>query len=166
MTIANLFTIIRLLLAPILLWAFSTSDRWIVILILSMAAFTDFLDGWVARKFNQISMLGKILDPIADKLTVGFSLLGLAIWKDFPFWVAIIYFIKEALQIFGGAYLYYKRAEIQSSNLWGKAGTFLFFTGFFLYFWLETVGIACIGLGFFVSFIALCTYTKAALNRK
>ena len=72
MTIANLFTIIRLLLAPILLWAFSTSDRWIVILILSMAAFTDFLDGWVARKFNQISMLGKILDPIADKLTVGF----------------------------------------------------------------------------------------------
>lgn len=164
MTIANMFTITRLLLAPILLWAFSTSDQRIVIFILTLAALTDFLDGWAARRFNQISMLGKILDPIADKLTVGFSLLGLTLRSALPLWVVIIYFIKEALQVFGGAYVLYKRAELQSSNLWGKTGTVLFFAGFFLYFWIDVVGLVCIGLGLLVSFIALFTYTKAALT--
>src|SRR5690554_1022439 len=164
MTIANFFTMIRLLLSPVLLWAFFISSRTFVIMIWVLAALTDFLDGWAARKFNQVSVLGKVLDPIADKFTVGFSLLGLMIWGDLPFWLVIAYFGKELLQLFGGAYLLYKKDELQASNLWGKTGTVLFFTGFFFFFWLKSIGSVFIGLGLVVSYIAFYTYAKTRFS--
>ena len=71
MTIPNILTLIRILLMPILVCFFSTnvsSSNYIATTIIIIACLTDFFDGWVARRFDQKSILGMIFDPIADKL--------------------------------------------------------------------------------------------------
>ena len=91
MNLPNLLTSIRILLVPALLIAFfrSPRDRQLPSLIIFLAAgLTDCLDGYIARKFNQITSLGKILDPIADKLLTASTLLCLA-WLKAISWVSL-----------------------------------------------------------------------------
>lgn len=79
--LANILTISRIALIPILMGAFymnSTVGRWIAAIAFIVACFTDFLDGYVARVWQQTSRLGQFLDPIADKLLVSSTLLLLA----------------------------------------------------------------------------------------
>ena len=91
--------------------------------IIVLSGITDVADGYIARHFNQITQLGKILDPLADKL----SLLALSICiavKFSPFWIiAIVVIVKEILQILGGGYLMKKKIKIPSSRWFGKACT-------------------------------------------
>lgn len=73
-TIPNILTMARILAAPVIALMFAVFDRpqadWIALGLFIVAALTDFLDGWLARKLNQISEFGKMLDPIADKVMV------------------------------------------------------------------------------------------------
>ena len=77
-TIPNILTIGRLVAAPCVALVFVVFDRpladWLAFWIFVVAAMTDFFDGWLARKFNQVSELGKMLDPIADKVMVVIAL--------------------------------------------------------------------------------------------
>ena len=75
MTIANLLSLSRLCLSPFILVFFSRKNLYGVIGLWTLAAVTDFLDGRMARKRGEISELGKILDPVADKMTLCFSFL-------------------------------------------------------------------------------------------
>lgn len=165
MTIANLLTIFRLLIAPLIFPAFASDNPVWVILIWVTAAATDILDGWVARKRGESSELGKILDPLADKLVMGFSFLALVIWYDLPLWMGLTYIIKESVQVVGGAFFYFKGSRVKASNAWGKAGTVLFFIGFFLYFLAPKIGNWILLLGLLVSFIALSSYTGSYLQK-
>lgn len=165
MTIANLLTVFRLLMAPLIFPAFASDNPVWVILIWVTAAATDILDGWVARKRGENSELGKILDPLADKLVMSFSFLALMVWYDLPLWMGLTYIIKELVQVVGGAFFYFKGSRVEASNAWGKAGTVLFFLGFFLYFWAPKIGNWVLLLGLLVSFIALSSYTGRILKR-
>jgi CDP-diacylglycerol--glycerol-3-phosphate 3-phosphatidyltransferase len=78
MTYANLITLFRIFLTPIMILVFflyKEDPRYFLVLIFFIASITDYLDGYIARKYNQISDLGKFLDPVADKLLVITSLL-------------------------------------------------------------------------------------------
>ena len=78
----NLVTIIRIILAPVILFFLMTGNYLICILLFFAAGFTDYLDGHLARKYNAESQLGEILDPIADKILIVFILLGLSVELD------------------------------------------------------------------------------------
>ena len=83
----NLFTLMRILLIPIFIIVFYLPISWAhkaAALIFALASFTDWLDGYLARKLKQISPFGAFLDPVADKLLVATSLLLLVGTKDIP----------------------------------------------------------------------------------
>lgn len=127
MNVPNTLTVIRLILVPIFVITMFVPMpmewRWLPLAIIVLSGITDVADGYIARRFNQITQLGKILDPLADKL----SLLALSICiaiKYSPFWViAIVVIVKEILQILGGGYLMKKKIKIPSSRWFGKACT-------------------------------------------
>ena len=127
MNVPNTLTVIRLILVPVfVITMFAPLPlqwSWLPLAIIVLSGITDVADGYIARHFNQITQLGKILDPLADKL----SLLALSICiavKFSPFWIiAIVVIVKEILQILGGGYLMKKKIKIPSSQWFGKACT-------------------------------------------
>ncbi|WP_370450047.1 CDP-diacylglycerol--glycerol-3-phosphate 3-phosphatidyltransferase [Cellulomonas sp. PhB150] len=98
---ANLLTMLRIALVPFFAWALladgghSTSWRLVATALFVLAAVTDRVDGWLARRNNQITDLGKLLDPIADKLLVGTALVLLSALGDLWWWVTIVILVRE-----------------------------------------------------------------------
>lgn len=86
----NLLSFLRLALVPVFLSLLVTgADAW-ALLVLAVSSLTDFLDGWIARAFNQITRLGQLLDPAADRLYIFAALIGLA-WRELvPWWLVVI----------------------------------------------------------------------------
>jgi CDP-diacylglycerol--glycerol-3-phosphate 3-phosphatidyltransferase len=97
----NAITIVRILCAPVFLWmllADGGSDgplRWWAAALFIVAIATDGIDGWIARRYNIVTNLGKLLDPIADKVLTGFAFIGLSILGELPWWVTIVVLIRE-----------------------------------------------------------------------
>lgn len=133
MNIPNILSIFRICLIPVFLTVFLTAQQQPAFLtaavILVISGLTDALDGYIARKYNQITNLGKILDPLADKLTqvaVVFSL----IYKFPEMWMFLAMFaIKEILIIAGSAKLLSRYREVASSRWFGKLYTVVFYIG-------------------------------------
>ena len=98
LNIPNSLTALRLLAVPILIWllALDTSDAraWATVVFL-LAAFTDLLDGAIARKRGEITSFGKLADPIADKALIGTALIGLSIMNDLAWWITIVILVRE-----------------------------------------------------------------------
>lgn len=98
MNIANLLTMLRILLIPIFyfcfLGSFENKDIYATLIFL-FASFTDFLDGFLARKYNLITNFGKIMDPLADKLLVMTALITLISINRVPAWIVIIILARE-----------------------------------------------------------------------
>ena len=89
MTAATWITVSRLFVIPIFLYVVqnpSSGDRWLALGLFLVAALTDWLDGYVARRFNQVTDLGKFLDPLVDKLLIFAPLLVLIEWGTLPAW--------------------------------------------------------------------------------
>lgn len=129
-TIPNLLSFFRILLIPIFaILYFKTQDRialWPII-ILVISGLTDMLDGLIARKFHQVSDLGKILDPIADKLTQITVVACLAI-RFRQLWVLLgIYIIKELAILIGGISMLKSKKVVPSARWFGKVATFEFY---------------------------------------
>ena len=100
--IPNTLTVIRILLLPVVVWRFVVGDATGALIAYLAAMLTDALDGIIARKFNQITALGKLLDPLADKLSL-VTLLGLFVSDgQIPLWVLAIILLKEAAMVIGG----------------------------------------------------------------
>ncbi len=96
----NSLTLLRILLIPVFVWFFSESspDRALAAgLVFACAAFTDFLDGYLARKSGQITNLGKLLDPVADKLLVASGLILLVQFQRVSVWLAIVMIAREMI---------------------------------------------------------------------
>lgn len=99
--VANLLTMLRIALVPFFAWALladgghSTTGRLVATGIFVLAAVTDRLDGWLARRNDQITDLGKLLDPIADKLLMGTALVLLSVLGDLWWWVTIVILVRE-----------------------------------------------------------------------
>jgi CDP-diacylglycerol--glycerol-3-phosphate 3-phosphatidyltransferase len=102
-SIPNLITYARIVAVPVVCWLLVTGDttlRWVGLVLYIAAALSDFLDGYLARKLNQGSPLGKMLDPIADKLLVNALLIVLAFTGDFDAWdliPAVAIMLRETL---------------------------------------------------------------------
>ncbi len=95
LTVPNVLSAVRLLGAPLFLWLLSTGQDGWALTVLALSAVTDYLDGKIARAFGMESRLGQLLDPIADRLYIAATLLGLA-WREVvPWWVVWLLISRE-----------------------------------------------------------------------
>jgi cardiolipin synthase len=135
LTIPNLITVARLLCLPLFLWLlFVDENRVAAASLLGALGATDFVDGYIARHFNQASDLGKILDPVADRLLFFVGAGGILVDGSVPVWFAVAILVREALvaaATLGLAALGARRIDV---TWYGKAGTFanMFAFPFFL----------------------------------
>jgi cardiolipin synthase len=97
-TVPNLLSGLRLAGVPLFLWLVlgPEEDAWALV-VLMVSGFTDFLDGWLARKLNQQSVLGQILDPVADRLYILAVVIGLALRDIIPWWLAMSLPLRDLL---------------------------------------------------------------------
>ena len=125
--IPNLLTTVRFLLIPFIFISVISKHYLTALIIFTISALTDILDGYIARKFNYITDIGKLIDPLADKLTQIFLLLALAILKLLPWWIFIIVFVKELVMVICASVLYSKDDIVVYSKWYGKLATTLFY---------------------------------------
>ncbi len=128
MTIPNLLTVFRILLLPLIVWLYNFKENYTAaILILLVSGLTDIVDGFVARKFNMVSDLGKILDPFADKLTQWTLFICLAMRYKIIMFIVCLFFLKEITLAFMG-YIVIKRKDLVNSAKWyGKLNTVIIY---------------------------------------
>lgn len=123
MNLPTWITVSRLAGVPLLLWWLSgeptEADRWWSLGVFLLAAGTDWLDGYLARKLNQVTDLGKFLDPLVDKLLVLAPLLLLVELGRIPAWSVFVILARE-LTIAGWRV---NQTSISGANLWGKLKT-------------------------------------------
>ncbi len=134
-TIPNLLSVIRIILIPVFAVLFYNGEYGWAIFTLVLSGLSDFFDGKIARKFNQISALGKMLDPVADKLTqitiaillfVSFNGAEDVTLKAFS-WVFLVFIIKELVMVLGGAIMLACGIRPGAAEIYGKVATFAFY---------------------------------------
>lgn len=119
----NLLAICRIFLLPFIFYflAQDTTSAFIIALaLIALALATDLLDGYFARKLNQITDLGRLLDPLADKLGLGASVIFIIIYRGFPVWAAGLLFAKDILTLIAAVAMVKRRGFVLMSNVWGK----------------------------------------------
>lgn len=125
--IPNILTIIRFILIPFIFISVVSRHYLIGIIIFTMSAITDILDGFIARKYNYITDIGKLIDPLADKFTQVALLLALTILQLLPWWILAIVFVKECVMVISASVLYSKKDVVVYSKWYGKLATVLFY---------------------------------------
>lgn len=130
MNIPNALSLFRLCLVPVFAVTYfqpgESSHLWAA-LIYALAFATDIADGYIARKFHMITKLGRILDPLADKLMTLTVIICVALDGTIPKWAIFVFFAKEALMGLGGLFMYHRVKDVTPANWWGKTSTGVFF---------------------------------------
>lgn len=160
MNVPNLITLIRFLLIPIFVILFfnpQNNGLFYSMIVFAVSGISDMLDGYIARKYNLITKLGTVLDPLADKLMLIAVLSCLAIKNYIPLWVIIFIMIKELTMIIGGLLLL-KDNTVIPSNFYGKLSTFLFYVSILILIFNKGISKIMIYISVLISFIALINY--------
>ena len=125
----NFFTILRLIFLPFIIHFLqqgTTLGDLLALLFMGLAAMTDYLDGYFARKLSKKSNVGRMLDPLIDKVTVAATMLVLASHKNLPYWYVAIVILRDLFLLFTGMLIISKKRFVIESNLLGKVASFLF----------------------------------------
>jgi len=123
-TIPNILSLIRLLLIPVFFVLLLTGHLAWALLLIAVSAVTDFVDGYVARHFNQITRLGQLLDPAADRLFILTTLIGLGLVGVLPWWFIAVIVARDVLLLVLGVVLANHRFGPLPVHHLGKMGTF------------------------------------------
>ena len=128
-TIPNWLSFIRIALIPVFAVLFVQGHQLVAVIVMICAALTDLFDGKIARKFNQASNLGKLLDPIADKLSQMAIVIVLlyTYWENPIKYLFFFFIVKEVLMLLGGALLLSKGMRPTAAEIWGKVATNVFY---------------------------------------
>jgi CDP-diacylglycerol---glycerol-3-phosphate 3-phosphatidyltransferase len=131
---ANLLTYTRLLLVPLIVRDLPRPDRQRrAKLLLAAALFTDLIDGPIARHRGEVSEIGKVLDPITDKLLLNGTMFSLAQSGRFPRWIANLLLVRDIAILIGSALIFHRHTEIKMAQPLGKASTLGFGLALLLY---------------------------------
>lgn len=153
-TIPNWLCFLRIALIPVFSVLFIKEHYIAAFAAMIVAAVTDLLDGKIARKFNMVSNLGKILDPIADKLSQIAIVIILLVkfWSLMPMlkYVLFLFILKEFLMVCGGALLMAKGMRPVAAEIWGKVATTVFYVFMIVIIAIGPSG-ALINIPFFAS---------------
>jgi len=173
----NIISIFRICLVPVFVAAYIFDEnpvKYSAIIVYAVAGLSDFLDGFLARKFDAQSKLGKLLDPLADKLMTFTAIICITVSKPILLWAVIVFFLKEICMGIGGLVIHrVAHVELPPSNIIGKISTAVFFLacGVLLLFnnitdEIATIIIAfAIGLTLIAFAVYIFTYIKVMKSR-
>jgi len=134
-TIPNILSYIRIVLIPCFILSYRQAGRYgkagdytVPALIIVVSGITDVLDGIIARKFNQITELGKVLDPIADKLTQFTILITLMAHYRYMWILTVLFVVKELFMGISGLVLIHRKSQVNGAKWFGKLSTAVFYS--------------------------------------
>ena len=163
--IPNMLSTLRLLMVGAFIWLFVEEKYFIALGVYALAVFTDTLDGYLARRNNWITSLGKVLDPLADKLML-IAALGCFYFRGWiPLYLLMIVVGKELAMIIGGALLLKKKVVVYA-DWYGKIATLFFNAGVVATFcknfwkWIGFWNIVLLGIAIVLAIIALVHYAR------
>lgn len=161
MNIPNLLTLLRIALIPLFIFFLAGGSYYMALAVFAAGGITDVLDGFLARRLDQITELGRVLDPIADKLFFLTSFTALYLINILPLWLLTLAILKEVIILSGCAALYLtiKKVEIKPTAA-GKATTAIQ-TAVILLILLNEIG-AWNERALFVAFIAASIFIIAS----
>lgn len=134
LTVPNALSVGRLLCVPVFLWLlFAEDDPHAAALLLAVLGITDWVDGYVARHFDQVSTLGKVLDPVADRVLLIVGMVAILVHGTVPAWVGALAVGREVLVAGATLVLFALGARRIDVTWFGKAGTFLMMVAFPLF---------------------------------
>lgn len=167
-TVANLLSLMRLFMIPLvgaaLLMHTPFYDR-VALGLMVVAAFTDFIDGTVARRRNEISQLGKIMDPVADKLFVGALGLMLVLLRGMPAWFVALFLARDVVILTVSYLLFLNRDIVMVSNMLGKWTTVVLMSTLVAYtLRLQQIGIYLVYLGAVLVVASSLVYTRSFIH--
>jgi CDP-diacylglycerol--glycerol-3-phosphate 3-phosphatidyltransferase len=125
--IPNILSISRIVLLPVIIFCLTKDSyffRILTLVLMLVAIMTDVLDGYLARKLKTESALGKMLDPIGDKLCIGAVAIAVTLLRDFPWWAMGSIIFRDTGIIVCGFLMVERWTVVTSSNIWGKATSF------------------------------------------
>ena len=172
-TIPNAISAVRLACVPIFLYLLlGAEERRTAAILLAVLGATDWVDGYIARRWNQVSTVGKILDPVADRAVLLTGVVAILIDGAAPLWVGIATLGREALISIGTLVVAALGARRIDVSTVGKAGTFLTYFAYPMFLagdaelgsravW-RGLAWACVVPGIALSWWALATYVPAA----
>ena len=137
-TIPNLLSLFRVCLIPVIVWFYVENQFLLAGCVLVLSGITDIVDGFIARQFHMVSDLGKVLDPIADKLTQTVMLVCLLVRFRLMALPLVFLIIKEFCMAVTGALVIKKTGRVPGAVWHGKVATLLLYVTMFLHiFWIE-----------------------------
>ena len=126
-TVPNIISAVRIVIIPFIIWSYFVKEYWACFALILFSGLSDLIDGYLARRFKQVSDFGKILDPIADKLTQSAVILTLFL-DHLDYWaiwfLLIVLLTKELLTLICATYMLNNGAKTISAKWWGKISTF------------------------------------------
>lgn len=144
-TLPNILSMLRLLGVPLFLWlVLSPRADWWALLVLAVAGITDWVDGQIARRLGQVSRLGRLLDPFADRLYILAVLVGLVLRDVVPLWLAVLLVLRDLMLVALLPVLRRHGRGIPPVHFLGKAGTFCLLYAFPLLFLGDVGGSAAL----------------------
>ncbi|GAX89641.1 CDP-alcohol phosphatidyltransferase family protein [Effusibacillus lacus] len=170
MNLPNVLTMIRLGLVPLYFIAFFSDSSWnmaYALGILALAGLTDLLDGYLARKYNWITPLGIILDPLADKLMMLAVILSFILDGRISWWAAGLLIIRDVAMIVVSAFFHTRGKRIVPAVWWGKLTTVLYYITVVAIMFKWKIAIALLWSTITMSFITSFVYIHKfrAINR-
>ncbi|MFC7479439.1 CDP-diacylglycerol--glycerol-3-phosphate 3-phosphatidyltransferase [Luedemannella flava] len=161
--VANGLTLLRIVLIPIFVLLVVASEmtdpalRMLACVAFGVASLTDFVDGWIARTWNQVTSFGKVADPIADKALTGTALVLLSLYDHLPWWVTVVILFRElgitALRF------WVLRYEVIAASRGGKVKTALQILAIAWYLWPMPDGLAAVGPWIMVAAVVVTVVT-------
>jgi cardiolipin synthase (CMP-forming) len=129
LNIPNLITLVRLALVPLVAYFLLVGEHGLALIVFFVAAATDLLDGWIARRFKLVSALGATLDPIADKLNMLVATVALGWQGLLPLWLAIAIVLRDVVIVAGALAYRFTLGPIKiAPTMLSKVNTFIEFT--------------------------------------
>jgi cardiolipin synthase len=129
LTIPNLLSFLRLALVPVFLLFLIDGQDVAALIVLAVSGFTDFLDGFIARRFDQVTRLGQMLDPAADRLYILAAVLGLVVRELVPLWFVVAILARDLLLVVVAVVLVGAGHGALPVNRVGKVATACLFVG-------------------------------------
>ncbi len=161
----NILSLLRIALVPVFMVLYLTAvNDWWAFGVLFLSGVTDFADGLIARRFNQITECGKLLDPLSDKLTQVAVVICLTTRYPALLPLTVLCFVKELCQAIGGVLLLRKNVQAQGAKWFGKVSTILFYVTMLVIVlwhdelsvsapWVLAVLVGVVGVAMLVSFV-------------
>ncbi|GAA3412841.1 CDP-alcohol phosphatidyltransferase family protein [Paenibacillus hodogayensis] len=164
MNLPNLLTLSRFGLIPIYVVFFTTNHLKTAFLIVVLAGATDVLDGYLARKRGQITQVGIMLDPLADKCMMLTVIISLLVSGMIPWLLAVAMFIRDVGMIAGSAFFHFRGKRTVPANSMGKLTTVLYYFAFLFIFFDFSFALTYLWFVVGVSFVTSVIYIVLFLS--